>query len=153
MEDCELCGRQTKNIYVVEVENVELRTCASCAKGKKVIRTELEQVKQSSNNRRATPKPMKEEDKPLVDDYAKVIRDARVQMKLPIKVLAEMINEKEGLILRVEEERTMPSIELTKKLEKLLKIKLTYEPVQDTNKYNTGKKNSSVTIGDFVEAE
>lgn len=152
MEDCELCGRQTKNIYVLDVENVELRTCASCAKGKKVIRTELETIKQKSSANKASSRPMKEEDKPLVDDYAKVIRDARVQMKLPIKVLAEMINEKEHLILRIEEERTMPSIELTKKLEKLLKIKLTYEPVQETNKF-TAKKTGGVTIGDFVEGE
>ncbi|MFI5412650.1 MAG: multiprotein bridging factor aMBF1 [Candidatus Micrarchaeales archaeon] len=152
MEDCELCGRQTKNVYVLDVENVELRTCASCAKGKKVIRTELESVKQKPSARSQAARPMKEEDKPLVDDYAKVIHNARVQMKLPIKVLAEMINEKEHLILRVEEEKTMPSIELTKKLEKLLKIKLTYEPVQETNKFSV-KKSGGVTIGDFVEGE
>ncbi len=149
MEECELCGRQTKDIYVVNVENVELRACASCAKGKKVIKTELErQVKAKATS--ARPKRVTDEDMVLIDNYASAIRRAREQMKLPIKVLAEMINEKEHLLLRVEEERTRPSIALTKKLEKILKIKLTEEVKEDNTKYSA-KRVQDPTIGDFME--
>jgi len=31
----------------------------------------------------------------LIDNYGKVIREAREKMQLPLKVLAEMLNEKE----------------------------------------------------------
>jgi putative transcription factor len=149
VEECELCGRQTRDIYVVNVESVELRACASCAKGKKVIRTELESAKQSANSRNARPVHVREEDRPLVENYAKVIREARERMKLPIKVLAEMINEKEHLLLRIEEEKTLPTIALTKKLEKVLKVKLTEEPKEDKERFTT-RQQQKPTIGDFI---
>lgn len=152
MEECELCGRQTKDVYVIDVENVELRACASCAKGKKVIRTELDQPVQPHGSRNQRPKPVREEDMELVDNYAQVIREAREGMKIPIKVLAEMINEKEHLLLRIEEGKTMPTIELTKKLERALKIKITHEPTEDNVKYKA-RQSSAPTLGDYVEAE
>ncbi|MCL5430479.1 MAG: multiprotein bridging factor aMBF1 [Candidatus Marsarchaeota archaeon] len=148
MEDCELCGRKTNDVYILNIENVEMHACARCAKGKKVIRVEKE-AKQKAKAIMPTRSNAKPEDEQLVEDYAKVIREAREQMKLPIKVLAELINEKENLILRVEEGRTLPSITLTKKLEKALKIKLTAaeeEPVKVAT-----KKPESATVGDFFQ--
>ncbi len=151
MEDCELCGRQAKDIYVVNVENVELRTCASCAKGKKVIRTESEPQQQKKNIYQR-PKVVRDEDKLLIENYAQVVKGAREQMKLPIKVLAEMLAEKEHLILRIEEGNTKPTIDLTKKLEKVLKIKLTEDPVEEKENGNyVAKKSQGATLGDFVQ--
>jgi putative transcription factor len=150
VEECELCGRQTKDIYVLNVENVELRTCASCAKGKKVVRTELERQVKKPDIRSQRTRPKTDEEKELVEDYPNVVRRARERMKIPIKVLAEMLNEKEHLILRVEEGKTLPSIPLTKKLEKALKIKLTEEGTEEVKSY-TAKKATEPTIGDFVE--
>ena len=46
-------------------------------------------------------------------------------MGLSLKVLAEIINEKESFLARVENERAKPSNTLIKKLEKTLDIKLT----------------------------
>lgn len=150
MEECELCGRQTKDIYVLNVENVELRTCASCAKGKKVVRTELERQVKKPDIRSQRTRPKTDEEKELVEDYPSVVRRARERMKIPIKVLAEMLNEKEHLILRVEEGKTLPSIGLTKKLEKALKIKLTEEGAEEAKNVTT-RKASEATIGDFIE--
>lgn len=150
MEECELCGRQTKDIYVLSVENVELRACASCAKGKKVIRTELDRARTSTSAKNVRPKRISDEDLELMDDYATKIRQAREKMKLPIKVLAEMINEKEHLILRIEENKTKPDIALTKKLEKFLKIKLTEEPAEESGNYQA-KRIQGATLGDFVD--
>ncbi len=150
MEECELCGRPTKDIYVLNVENVELRTCASCAKGKKVVRTELEPQPQRLSTAHYRPKKVREEDKLLVDNYASAIRNAREGMKIPLKVLAEMLNEKEHLLLRIEEGKTMPTIELTKRLEKALKIKITEDPKEPEKKFNAGKSQGA-TLGDFVE--
>lgn len=148
MEECEFCGRSTKNIYVVDVENVELRACASCAKGKHIVRTELEAQPKKPGYQPA--KRIREEDYELVEDYASVIRKAREGMKLPVKVLAEMLSEKEHLLTRIEEQKTRPTIALTKKLEKALRIKLTQAPTEEKATARTGKA-SEATIGDFVE--
>lgn len=72
-------------------------------------------------------------------------------MRLPLKVLAEMLNEKETLLLRVEQQRTMPSMELAKALEKALGIKLTEsgQPQADGSGY--GGKGEKVTLGDYIK--
>ena len=84
----------------------------------------------------------------MIEGYGRAIRGAREGMKLPLKVLAEMLNEKETLLLRIEEEKTQPNDTLIKKLEKSLNITLTIKPKAE-GAYH-GKKNGSVTIGDFI---
>lgn len=149
MEECELCGRSTKDVYVLNVEGVELRACASCAKGKKVVRTELE-AGTKKKSVAASTRPLKDEEKPLIENYGAVIRRARESMKIPIKVLAEMLNEKEHYLVRVEEQETEPNIVLTRKLEKELKIKLTEESLGETVAYKP-KKSDTATLGEFAD--
>jgi len=146
MEECELCGAPTKSVYVVNVEDVELRVCAKCAEGKKVIKSQSYGINVSH-----TPsKPKREEDKPLVENYGKVIREARDRMKLPLKVFAEMINEKETLLSRVEQQSTLPTIELTKKLEKALSIKLIDSSSESDAGMSSGSKTGKATLGEFM---
>ena len=147
MEDCELCGRPTGIIYTALVEDVELRVCPKCAKGKKII---------SSEGYGRTGKSMriakedKEEDPTLVEDYGHVIKEAREGLKIPIRVLAEMINEKETFLNRVEAQRTTPPEALVKKLEKALSIKLMGHEKIDKSK-RLGTKGENVTLGDFAD--
>lgn len=144
VEECELCGRKMNDVYVVSIEGSDLRVCTSCAKGKKVV------YKQVEEDRRGPPKKMIkkiDEEVELVEGYGKRIHEARDQMQLPLKVLGEMINEKEAHLLRVEEEKTRPSIELTKKIEKALNIKITQMKGEEPKVY-TGKPNKA-TLGDF----
>ncbi len=148
MEECELCGCKMNDIYIVSVESTDLRVCSSCAKGKKLLYKEVEEQK-GAGQRKTIRK--KEEDVELVEGYGRKIHTARDQMQLPLKVLAEMINEKEGHMLRVEEEKTIPSIELTKKIEKVLNIKIT-QPKGDEPKVHTGKGPGGVTLGDFFNS-
>lgn len=146
MEDCELCGRPTEHVYVVDVEGVELRVCPKCAKGKKVVRDESVPAK--------APKPGRVQhaqhaELQLVDDYGARIRAGRESMKIPMRVLAEMLNEKETFLSRVEEQKTAPPEALVKKLEKALGIKLLEEPAAEASESaRRGKENA--TLGDFV---
>lgn len=145
-----MCGRETKDIYILNVEGVELRACARCAKGKKVIRTEFEQAATRKNESKPS-KQLKEEEKPIVENYGAIIRQARERMKIPIKVLAEMLNEKEHYLVRVEEQKTEPNLALARKLEKELKIKLTEESVSENGNYNQkNQKGSVATLGEFT---
>lgn len=152
MEECELCGNKTANIYVVDVEGVELHVCAKCAKGKRVIsRIEAESGKSAGHGSKkvqAQPKHSEEEAE-VIDDYGKVMREAREKMKLPLNALAEMINEKETLLYRVENQKTLPTIGLAKKLEKALNIKLE-RSIPKVEEAGHGDRKGSATIGEFI---
>jgi len=147
MEECEICGTRANDIYIVDVEEVELRVCAKCAKGKKIISRVSEQkaAAQARNVRAAKNEPPQ-----LVENYGRIIQNAREAMKLPLKVLAEMINEKETLLLRVERQRTMPSQELSKKLERALKIRLTESAEAGTERVSVGRADRA-SLGEFMD--
>ena len=145
VEECEICGKKSKEIYIVSVEEVELRVCTKCAKGKKIISRVVDEKK--------APKQFVRERKPdyeqLVENYGMVIHNARESMKMPLKVLAELINEKETHLLHIEQQKTLPSEELRKKLEKELRIRLV-EP-SNSNEEKSGKgSGDGITLGDFV---
>ena len=149
MEECELCGKQTDEIYVVSVEDVELRVCSSCAKGKIVVSKPSQQKKQKPfiSERKAAAK---DDELELIENYGKAISAARNAMKLPIKTLAEMINEKEAFLVRVEAEKTTPPAKLVKKLEKALGIKL-YANAKAEPQEHASKKPQTATLSDYLE--
>ena len=150
MEECELCGENIDSVYVVNVEGVELRVCASCAKGKRVIYTEDNAKKKEMSKKAYKPvSRKKEEELELVDNYGERIRKAREGMGLPLKVFAEMINEKESLLKLIEKEQTLPTIPLTKKLEKNLKIKLEQNNEMQIDRSGQ-KKSTGATLGEFA---
>jgi putative transcription factor len=135
--ECELCGRQTEERYIANIENVELRICARCAKGHHVTE-EVIPRRQSVQSNQARAVPAEDE---LAEDYGSRIRRAREQMKIPVKVLAEMISEKEGVITRVEQQKMTPPEPLRKKLEKALQIKLSTAAATE-NSPTTGPERS-----------
>ncbi|MCL5434355.1 MAG: multiprotein bridging factor aMBF1 [Candidatus Marsarchaeota archaeon] len=151
MEECELCGKSTDSAYVVLVEGVELRVCASCANGKKVLShrpTDSASRGYHGTYQKTAKKSIDEP--PLVDNYGRVIREARERLKIPIKVLAEMINEKETFLSRVEAEKAAPPAQLIKKLEKTLNIKLTASRSEAEDNQHYRSDNGVTTIGDFA---
>lgn len=147
MEECELCGKRIDSAYVVDVEGVELRVCTKCASGKRIM---------SKPETRPIAKPRytrvrkNEEEPSLREDYGNIMRRARERMKLPLGVLAEMLNEKETLLLRVEQGKTLPSASLIKKLEKALGIRLYEKEKAETNDNVQRSRAESVTMADYL---
>ena len=151
MEECELCGRQMSVVYVVSIEGVEFRVCASCAKGKKIVSEPNERKPNSNGSYSKRQKPESDENGPiLIDGYGAAIRNAREGLKIPLKVLAEMINEKETFLTRVEEEKTEPPMPLVKKLERALNIKLISATDKPETKTHSIGQQGSVTLGDYA---
>ncbi|MGC9129333.1 MAG: multiprotein bridging factor aMBF1 [Candidatus Micrarchaeia archaeon] len=144
--ECEICGRETNIIYVVEVEGAVMNVCAECAKGKKVIEKIDLEKKESA---KIEKKPKKEERSEIVEHYGSIIRKAREKLGLPLNVLAERISEKESTLLRIEEEKTLPSDKIVKKLEKELGIKLT-EEVKEEPKVSI-RRDEPITLWDAAE--
>lgn len=147
MEECELCGNQMKEVYVISLDGTELRVCTRCAAGKNVVRRNTDELRTAPRQRKAP-----REEPALKDNYVEIIRNAREQMKLPIKVLGEMINEKETVLLRIEQGKALPDLKLAKKLEKALGIKLEEEQASPEKEANVNRAERA-TLGEFISRE
>lgn len=145
-----MCGRGMNDAYIVSVEGTELRVCLSCSKGKKVLYREVEARKGAGAKGAAIARPKPKGESELVEGYGRRIHEARDSMRIPLKVLAEMISEKEAYISRVEEEKTKPTIELTKKLEKALNIRITQQSEEEPGKAHGKTHGGGATLGDFI---
>jgi len=89
----------------------------------------------------------------IIEGYGKIIISAREKLGLPIAVVAERLKEKESYLHAIEHERLNPTIEVAKKLEKELGIKL-IEKVSSSMAPSTSKSQSKFqppTLGDMVD--
>jgi len=144
--ECEICGKETNMIYVVEVEGAVMNVCAECSKGKKVI-DKIDLSKQEKKVAKAVKE--KEKESEVIEHYGEAIRKAREKLGLPLNVLAERINEKASTLLRIEEEKTLPTDKVIKKLEKELGIKLLEEKKEEPTVHI--KPDEPITLWDAAE--
>ena len=144
--ECEICGKETNMIYVVEVEGAVMNVCAECSKGKKVI-DKIDLSRQEKKVAKAVKE--KEKESEVIEHYGEAIRKAREKLGLPLNVLAERINEKASTLLRIEEEKTLPTDKVIKKLEKELGIKLLEEKKEEPTVHI--KPDEPITLWDAAE--
>jgi len=144
--ECDICGKETNIIYVVEVEGAVMNVCAECSKGKKVI----DKIDPSRQEKKvAKAKEEKEKESEIIEHYGEAIRKAREKLGLPLNVLAERINEKASTLLRIEEEKTLPTDKVVKKLEKELGVKLLEEKKEEPTVHI--KPDEPITLWDAAE--
>ena len=144
--ECEICGKETNIIYVVEVEGAVMNVCAECSKGKKVT-DKIDLSRQEKKVAKAVKE--KEKESEVIEHYGEAIRKAREKLGLPLNVLAERINEKASTLLRIEEEKTLPTDKVIKKLEKELGIKLLEEKKEEPTVHI--KPDEPITLWDAAE--
>lgn len=145
MDECEVCGRNSNDLYLVDIEGAQMTVCASCAKGKDILQEFSDREKPEPKLFKRAPK----EELQVIDNFGAVIRHARESLGLPAKVLAERINEKESTLVRVEKGEMLPDDKLAKKLEKELDIKLIVKESVEKKRYPSSKQDG-VTLGDSV---
>ncbi len=142
---CEICGRPAR-VRKVLIEGAEMEVCASCAKlGKGIQRKTPDRTKIVG-----LPKVRKEID--IVENYGQLIKQARVKQGLTVEALARKLNEKAGYLEMVEKEKTLPSQNLARKLEKALGIQLLTEVVEEIGGAKESKK-PELTLADVVVIE
>jgi len=142
LEECPICGREVEKLYTIELEGTLIEVCESCASEYGHIQ-KLETLKPKK-------KIVKKEDQlELVPNYYDLIRLKREEKGLTRKEFAQILNEKESVIKRIEDGRMRMDDNLAKKIEKILGIKLFYRPKE--KKVRTKKIKSELTIGDIVE--
>jgi uncharacterized protein (TIGR00270 family) len=143
METCEICGKETRELYFAKIEEATMWVCAACSKGKPILKSvDLDKVEK----RNLSFKKNNEEEE-VVENFGEQIRSARERLSLPVKVLAEKINEKESTLVRIEKEKAFPTETLRKKLERELGIKLIAK-AEMRNSNSTIGKNTPITLGD-----
>ena len=157
---CELCGRNVPRLKKVIIEGVILNVCDECAKfGKEIKGNEIpkdvkylppEVVRERLERKRRKRKDYLEEEEVLIDDYPRVIREARERMGLTQDELAKKILEKKTVISKIERGEMRPDEKLIKKLEKALNIKLK-EKVSPLYRKEEEKKSGALTLGDLIK--
>ena len=121
--DCEICGRNSGDLYLISVEGTRLTVCRDCAGcGTFISKAEERPLE--------TTRIIEEEPEiDLVDNYAELIRVSRAKSSLTQEELAKKINENFNVIKKVEKGELAPTEKLSKKLEKLFRIRL-FQPVK-----------------------
>lgn len=122
---CELCGKSTSTLYSVKIDKSVMYVCSGCRQYGVGVRVVKITKKPITTVKKELYKDVFEEIKEeLVPDYGKIIRNAREKCRLTPKQLAEKISEKKTVISKIEAETMIPTIELAKKIERTLNIKI-----------------------------
>lgn len=135
-------------MFRAKVEGTILEVCEQCLRyGERIIEPQSVRIQKKKTNIR----PPVEEETILVENYGKMIVEARKRKNLNREEFAKKINEKESVIRRVENGEMKPNDKLTEKIERFLEIKLkkVYEEKRIKGKVVKGK----LTLGDVVEVE
>ncbi len=146
LKPCELCGKY-RNLLSAIIEGTMMSVCNECAKFGNINVIEKKELKEIKPRKIYIEEKIIEEINP---NYSSLIKEAREKMNLKQEELAKKISEKESVIHSLESGALKPQIELAKKLENFLNIKL-------IEKYGLEEKNKvdlsdpSLTIGDLLK--
>jgi putative transcription factor len=151
---CDLCGK-TGTLYKTEIEGSRVNACESCAKyGKVLHEIKTEQTRKQfrdSKERVQSVAKTPEVIQLIVKNYGQKIKNARESRNLKQEDFAKLINEKESLLHHLESGKMEPNLELAKKLEKALGIKLIEEMVLEPEEQKQNIKASGpMTLGDMI---
>ncbi len=135
MAACEICGVEiTGKAQYIAIGSSKLRVCKACARyGSEVMESTPAQTTLSSEHVQLAKAKRKlyeqmdlelEEGLAIEEDYGNKIKEARERAGLKQAELAQKINEKQSLLRKIEHEEILPTDEVRKKIERVLKITL-----------------------------
>lgn len=147
--NCDMCGKLS-NLYKVDIEGTRMQVCEACAKFGKVIAYPQAPVKKKKDEPKSFLPEKPEIVQVIVSDYGMRIKNKRDKMGLKQEELAKQLNERESLLHNIESGHFEPNIELARKFERFLGIKLV-EEVTDDKPILVKGKNQELTLGDMVK--
>ncbi len=152
---CESCGRQIHGKpFKAEVEGVEMELCLTCyTKMSSSGRARLVRETPATSARQRVQKRRRSgmsgiESVDLVPDYAQRIREAREERGWPPSALAARLRISETLLRKIEQGKYKPPIDLARKLESILRIRLLV-PTEEPEEYEA-EPPTDITLGDIV---
>lgn len=146
--NCDVCGREMTEYYDVEIEGSRMSVCKACSRCGRIIKEWKPPVRRPSMAgppRHPRPNPPEEV---LLSGYGEIIKKAREKRGLTREELGLMINERESIIKRIEQERMGPRDSVLAKIEDALKLSLKVMPA-DVIKTESHETNT-LTLGDIV---
>lgn len=160
MPTCEICGRECSSTRQITIEGAQLYACSRCAALGEPVHNKKTSGHGASAEirrrpvhiprevRRGPPRPPRRELVP-VENFTKLIRQAREQKGMAQKDVARALNERTSVITKVESGKMSPTITLARKLERLFKLVLLEEA--ETVEISPPPSQSSATLGDVVQ--
>jgi len=151
---CEMCGAPIKGKGItVSYEGSIITVCPNCynkiKKSAKVVdERELKKNEEMKKKiKTPVPKLSTEVELEVVDDYYKMIKEARERLGLSQQQLAQQLKVSENIIKRFESGKLKPTIQQAKQLEKILGIKL-LQPIESDE--GTEDTDFELTLGDVA---
>ncbi|MDN5357511.1 MAG: multiprotein bridging factor aMBF1 [Candidatus Methanomethylophilaceae archaeon] len=168
---CEMCGKSVPFTKSVMIDGAKLEVCPECARfgddykasmssqssGRSTgstggSRTVIEQRLERREKRMGT-KDVYAQAKTVevVENYGKVVREAREAKGMDLDAFSKFISEKKGTIAKVEANRLVPDDKLVKKIEKALDVKLLETVLSGAGQSTGGNSSGKMTLGDFIK--
>ncbi|RZN39771.1 MAG: TIGR00270 family protein [Methanophagales archaeon ANME-1-THS] len=134
MTECEICGVEIRGkARYIAIGSSKLQVCQKCAQygsevmGDKDTRAKTTPVGEQAQLLKAKRRLYEQMDLELEaeldigEDYGRRVKEAREKAGLKQAELAKLLNEKQSLVRKIENEEIVPSKEVWGKLERILK--------------------------------
>jgi len=157
---CEVCGKESRMLRTVLIEGSELNACPECArfgveKSPRPKRSSAPvHVSEALERRERRSQPrdiFQETAEELVPDFPQRIRRARERLGWTPEELGKRASEKKSVVLKLEAGEMRPDDALTRKLERLLGIKLRERPSSAAPPPAGPRR--GVTLGDLIKLQ
>ena len=162
-DDCEMCSTEAPNLTTIKVEGALLRVCPRCTQfgnivvEKKPVTRGSPSAIRSSPNRSSRPlrrPPIRRRstsglERELIDDYDRVIRNARQAKKLPHERLASLTGISVATLRSIESGKMRPTDRDAKTIERELSLNLFTESEIELE-FSEKKKKRATTFGDIA---
>ena len=146
MGTCDLCGRESE-LYRVVVEETSLSVCKTCSSYGKVVSQPSKPMKMLL--RPKEPEPVES----VVQDCGELVRKAREKSGMTQKEFSRKINEKESVLHHIETGRFIPPVQLGKKIERALGIRLITVEKEEGRPEKADIRSDTFTLGDFIKVK
>jgi len=159
---CEMCGAPIiKEAYKIRIESSTLTVCKKCYSRASTApgSSEILSVQAPGGSRPKAAAKYKTKrqgeryrvERDVVDDYPTLVRRAREKLGLTTAELAVRVREKETVIKRIESGKLRPTLDLAKRLEKALGIKLIEQVSSEEKPSTIGESGKpELTLGDLA---
>ena len=148
--NCDMCGNEGQ-LFKTDVEGSILNLCKDCSRFGKVISAIRIEKKETKKGIKTEKQEIEEESVlSIVPTYGDIIKRKREQLGIKQEDFAKKINEKMSLIHKIETNQFEPGIDLARKIEKFLHIKLMEQEKIKPN-FQSRQKSEGFTIGDFIK--
>lgn len=148
MAACEMCGANGELVSAI-IEGTQFKVCNACSSFGKIVK-EAENVHKPAF-REVHEKDLKEEVEFVTYRCGAMVKEAREALGMSQEELAKKMNERESVVHAIESGHLKPSIELARKLEKSLQIRLVENYAKEQEKPKVNFKNEGLTIGDLIK--